>query len=489
MDIDYKELLQEIATFENAGIASFLDILPDPDIVLLKRGEDGRVLDDIASDEQVTQCMINRKYRVLLNERYAFKPGVAGGGQVDARGKLAHKMFLEDLENTVIYNVFSSLLDAPFYGYSVLEIIWEARDGFYRIKDIIPRPHEWFAFNDDGRLIFRGDTNYAGVTVPKSKFIISRHFPTFKNPYGLRLLSRCLWPVAFKKGGVRFLARFLEKFGMPWVIANAPDGATAEQKAEMARNLFSMVQDAVGVIPKGATVQLHSATTNQADIFEVYIDRWDKAISKVLMGQTLTADIGDGGSFAASKTHKDVGDDMAAADRLMITSSMNELAWIYTQVNFGDIPAPTFSYIDDEDLTARADLDKKLYDMGVSFNAEYVEQIYGIDKKYFTVREPQQFPVPAFASVSKDEDATVVTDNQNTLDSAAQTSASLLAEKANISLKVLEKTIKGAESIEELEDALIDLKLDPTEISNILKNVLTNASLFGIISSNSGGRK
>lgn len=34
----------------------------------------------------------------------------------------------------------------------------------------------------------------------------------------------CFWPVAFKKGGMKFWLRFAEKFGSPWVIGKHPRG-------------------------------------------------------------------------------------------------------------------------------------------------------------------------------------------------------------------------------------------------------------------------
>lgn len=456
----------------------------------------------------MTQSIINRKYRILLNENWSIKVGVVGEETPTIQAEKVHKMILEDLENIVMYDTISSLLDAVFYGYSVLEIIWEIRDNFYRIKNIIPRPYYWFAFDKDNNLIFRGE-NIRRDKVPFGKFIMARHFPTFENPYGLRLLSRCLWFVAFKKGGVKFFARFLEKYGMPFVVANAVQGASRQEKENMAKYLYNMVQDAVAVLPAGAEVQLHSATTNQADIFNSYIDRWDKSIAKIIQGQTLTSDIGDVGSFAASATHKSVSDDIARADMMMVTSSLNELFWIYTKINFGDnVKAPTFSYIDSEDLTQRAELDTKLYSMGVRFNDEYIEQTYGIDKKYFTVQETQA-GFPAFANKLEVGNSTFphwqgsnfadtrsaafhqkeinfAKDNMDTpnndfkvLDMQIDTHIKLLADKLNIKTDAIKDIINTSDDLDDMADKLANINMEYDDIKNLLQNIFINSSLMG----------
>lgn len=491
-------ILQEIASFDNAGFISFLNILPDPDIVLLKKGEEAKILKDIETDDQVTQSIINRKYRVLLNENYAVKAGIVGENNVSPQAELVHKMIMEDLENVVMYDIISALLDACFYGYSVLEIIWEIRNNHYRIKNIIPRPYYWFGFNKDGELIFRGE-NIKEEKVPYGKFIMSRHFPSYENPYGLRLLSRCLWSVAFKKGGVKFFARFLEKYGMPFVVANAVAGASRQEKEIMARDLYAMVQDAVAVLPAGAEVQLHSATANQADIFNSYIDRWDKSIAKILQGQTLTSDIGDTGSYAAANTHKSVSDDIARADMMMVTSSLNELFWIYTKLNFGEnVPAPNFSYIDNEDLHLRAELDSKLYNMGVRFNDEYIEQVYGVEKKFFTVQENNGINYPAFANGDKNIDSSLslrmikkekeqnykdIINNSNAdfieLDKQADNNIKALADKLNLKISDIKDIINSANDLDEIADKLSELNIDYDDVVKLMENIFTNSALFG----------
>lgn len=385
-DIDHKSLTAEMATAAAVGedVGGMLGGMPDPDPVLRKRGDDAKVLEDLAADDQVTAAIQNRKLRVLNLGNYDFNPGLLPGGDASKPAILLCTELTADLGPINLRDVFSELLDTPFYGYTVLEIMWEAEGGKYRLAGLVAKPREWFTFDNERRLCLK-PKNGDPVPVPVGKFILVRHFPTYKNPYGLRLLSRCLWPVAFKRGGVGFYTRFLDRFGMPWPVGKSPKGADDKVKKEMAANLASMVRDACLVIPYGSEVDLMQSKMGTGVQFEKYLQRWDKAINKVLMGQTLTTEMDGQGSRAASETHYKVADDMAEADQFLVVSAMNNLAAIYRDINAPDVEAPVFGYHEPEDYQAQAELDTELYTVGVRFTPGHFERRFGLQPDEFTL--------------------------------------------------------------------------------------------------------
>ena len=394
-EIDHRSLVGEVATAAAVGedVGGMLSYLPDPDPVLRKRGDDAKVLEDLASDDQVITAIQNRKLRVLNNSDYDFTPGLLPGKDATPQATALCEELTKDLENISLRNVFSEILDAPFYGYTIIELMWEADGGKFRLADIVAKPREWFTWDADRRPCLKPSMGGDPKPLPGGKFIIIRHFPTYKNPYGLRLLSRCLWPVAFKRGGVRFYTRFLDRFGQPWVLGKSPKGTDLKTKQEMAADLSAMVQDAVAVIPATAEVTLVESKGKAGSQFEEYLQRWDKAISKVLMGQTLTSEMDGQGSRAASETHYTVADDMSEADQAMIEAAMNDLALIYRDINAETVEAPVFGYNEPEDSQAQADLDVKLYSMGVRFTRAHVERRFGLQPDEFTLAEssPEEF--------------------------------------------------------------------------------------------------
>lgn len=386
-NVDHASLTTEIATTAAVGemdVGGMLAGMPDPDPVLRKRGDDARVLEDLTADDQVITAMQNRKLRVLNRPDYDFKPGLLPGKEATAQAENLCEALTTDLEAINLRNVFSEILDTPFYGYSVLEIMWEATAGKYRLADLVAKPREWFTFDRERRPALKPTTGEP-KPLPAGKFIVIRHFPTYKNPYGLRLLSRCLWPVAFKRGGIRFYTRFLERYGMPWPIGKAPKSASQKDKENMAADLASMVRDAVAVIPHGAEVELMQSKGTAGAQFEKYLQRWDKAIFKVIMGQTLTSEMDGQGSRAAAQVHMGVAEDMSEADQFIVASAMNELAIIYRNINAPGVEAPVFGYHEPEDYNAQAELDNKLYTVGVRFAPGHFERRYGLQPDEFTL--------------------------------------------------------------------------------------------------------
>lgn len=399
-----ESLTSEVATRHNAGLTlgaaeGWLATLPDPDPILRKRGDDAAVLDELLADDQVTMAVLARKNRVLNCPHFVLRAGAADGEKPSPKAQMLYDFFMRDLERTNMRAIIFGMLDAPFYGFTPLELIWKKTDNWWHLLDVIPRPPQWFAFDQANKPIFVGNYGFFGGIpqgLPAGKFVFVSHHATYNNPYGLRLLSRCLWAVAFKRGGLQFYSRFVERHGMPWVLGKAPQKALAHEKRAMAGDLARMVQDCVAVIPAGAEVNFLTAGQTQGDLHERFLERQDRAISKIIMGQTLTAEMQGANSLAAAETHKDVADDLADADKAMVADAWNEIAWIYAQVNAGaGVLAPLAAYEEPEDLSTRAELDKKLFDIGVTFTAEHFTNKYGLKESKFTLQQSASPAVPA----------------------------------------------------------------------------------------------
>lgn len=384
---DAQGLLGEIATRDAAGLASlaagWLGVLPDPDPVLRKSGDDARVLEALSADYKVTASMQSRKLKTLLRGDYGFTPGAMPGQEPTTGAKAMTDALARDLERVDIYNTIAQVLEAPYFGFTPVEILWRADGGRLRIADLVPRPRDWFGFGDKGELLFVGERGIPEA-VPRHKFILARHFPTYANPYGLRLLSRCLWPVTFKRAGIEFLMRFAERFGQPWVVGEARPGAQRPERQEMLSGLRSMVREAVAVVSGGSKVQIVESS-GKGELQSKIVTMWDEAIAIMLEGQTLTSQVGEHGSYAAANTHYQVSQDFADADKVLVRTFFNDLAWAYGQVNASGELTPVWDYVDPDDLRARADLGAKLHGQGVRFTRAYFERRFSLAADEFTI--------------------------------------------------------------------------------------------------------
>lgn len=471
-------LLSEIATrsaVQGFDVLGWLGMLPDPDPVLRKRMEGVDVLEELTADDQVTMAMQSRKLKTLNKRDYEFLPGAKRGHDPTPDAARLCDALVEDLEAIDIYNLISEVLDAPYYGMTVVELLWRQDGARLRLADAVAKPRQWFGFNSSNELTFRSLGNIEGKPVPFGKFVLARHFSTYQNPYGLRLLSRVLWPVAFKKGGVKFWMNFAERFGTPWVI-----GTTTGQQQDQDRMLAAltgMIQSAVAVVRGGAEVKVVESSGKSGDVHRQMYDTWNAAISKVLMGQTLTAEVGDTGSYAAAKEHGQVLTDYAAADEHLVTTFFNDLAWAYGQINAGPgVFTPVFRYVEPADYASAAELDTKLKGLGVQFKKSHFVDRYGLSEDEFDVPGPEvPEPVGEFAEGSG-----------NTAQQAIERLvADVLPEGERISAAMIRELLDLVGRAESFDDAQVLLAEylgvpagDPME--DLLHRALVAANLWGM---------
>lgn len=466
-------LSDEIATRKRAlNFYSLANILPDPDIVLKKQGKDIKIYRELLCDPHVFACTQSRKAGVL-----SLDWEINRGLDKDEKAQTIEKL----LKKLDINKLISDILDATQFGFQPLEIMWKKeKSGYILPEKIIAKPPEWFCFDDDNNLKFRTKENYYGEIVPEKKFLLAQNNPSYNNPYGERTLSRVFWSVTFKKGGLKFWVVFTEKYGMPHLIGKHPRGATQEETNTLADMLEEMVQDAIAVIPDDSSVEIQEANkSSSAEIYEKLIDKMNAEISKAILGQTLTTEIGSTGSYAASNTHMQVRQDIIDSDKKLVESVINQLIhWIY-EINYSNEDIPVFAMFapEDVDLTL-AQRDKILSETGVKFTKEYFIKTYGLEDEDFDIRE-DIYPIqnPQFKEFSEQEPSTP---GQEQIESLFKfISETNLTEQAQKMISPLISLIESCESYEEAHELLTDKNLKSKKFEESLQKALFLCELQG----------
>jgi phage gp29-like protein len=246
-----------------------------------------------------------------------------------------------------------------------------------------------------------------GEMLPQDKFIVPRHFATYKNPYGLRTLSRCFWPVAFKKGGLKYWMQFMEKFGIPWLVGKVPRGTSKDQRTALLTDLSTMVQSAVAVINDDETIEAmdmgRGTSSRSNNIYAEMANNANGEISKAILTQTLTTEIGDKGAYAASQSHLKVRSELCEMDKELVAGAFNRLFEICCKLNFAGAVTPQFIFVREEDPKEEyARRDTQLSGQGVRFSEEYYARQYNLRVDEFTVVDPT--PPPAQAAPGNDKE-------------------------------------------------------------------------------------
>ncbi len=392
-----KHLSEEIATRKRSlnYYSLAMSYLPDPDIVLKKQGKDMKVYKELLCDSHVFACVQSRKAGVLSLE-WEINRGLD-------KDETAEKV-IETIKKLDIYKLINDILEATLFGFQPIEIIWGRVDNLVLPIELKAKPSEWFCFDDENQLKFRTKEHYFGEELPPKKFLCPQSNPSYENPYGERTLSRVFWPVTFKKGGLKFWVIFTEKYGIPHLIGKHPRGASEEETDRLAGLLEQMVQDAIAVIPDDSSVEIQEANkSSSAEIFEKLMDKMNAEISKAILGQTLTTEVGSTGSYAASNTHFAVRQDIIDADKKMVEKTINKLIqWIY-EINFSNKDVPVFEMFEVEDIDlGLAQRDKILSETGVKFTKDYFIKNYGLEEDDFDIREDIIPATPQFSQFKEE---------------------------------------------------------------------------------------
>lgn len=309
------------------------DLLPDPDPVLSKLGTSIDVYRSLTSDAHLYSVIQQRKAGVLAAERTLLRQDAP-----DQLFRLTEFIFDELNWEQII----AQMLNAPLYGMSVLEVRWQQE----RIKNktyLLPcaieeKPVEWFRFTENNELMYTGGALQLRIAAAEPRFIVVRNNPSYNNPYGERALSRCYWPVIFKRNGFKFWMLFTEKYAMPFLLGKQPRGLTEQQSLDLLDKLETMVQDSVAVIPDDSSVSfVEGSRSFSSDAYKKFLEFCNAEISKAVLTETLTTEITGKGSYSAAQTHHSVLRSVYSGDKRLIERSINRFIKQIALLNFPDV--------------------------------------------------------------------------------------------------------------------------------------------------------
>jgi phage gp29-like protein len=382
-----EDLRREIATIQtDPNRMLFGDRIQPEDATLATRGA-GKGLwlyDELERDGQVFATLQTRRL-ALIGRRWEVDPG--DDSPAAAR---AAKMVQELLGTLGVERLAETLLDALLKGVAIAELIWEPRDGLVVPVEVKARDPRRFAFR--AKADPRGRIGYPlrlltrrqpldGEPVPLRKFIVHRFGSRYDNPWGLGLGHRLFWPVFFKRQGVAFWLSGLEKFGQPTALGRYPNGTPEAEQKKLLAALQAIATDAGVAVPEGMVIELLEAKrAGTFDAYESLARYMDEDISKIILGQTLTSQVGSSGSRALGDVHNQVRLEITKGDADLLSATLNAtlVPWI-VQLNMPSAPPPRlwWDVSEADDLAAAAERDERLFGIGFRPTAQRIAEVYG----------------------------------------------------------------------------------------------------------------
>ena len=478
------ELASRSRSIDFYGIGNLL--LPNPDPVLKKQGRDITIYQELLTDDRVAGGMINRTAasKALLWE--------INRDQATVR---QHKAVREIFNKLAMNRIIEQTLKARGFGFAPLEVMWSLRDGLIVPVDLVLKPQQWFLFDQGNILKFRSRENYIiGEELPRYKFLCPTNEADYANPYGLGLLSRCFWPVTFKRGGWKFWVTFAEKFGQVWPIGKLPRSATAEQTTALLDVLDRMLQDGSAVIPDDGSIDLMESGTKTAtsDLFRGVIAEANSAITTVWLGHAGAGE-STPGKLGGESLATDVRDDLRDDDANLVMETLQQLIDWTCEINWGSSDnSPTFIMREKDQIDiSQAERDDKLSTAmklsGLTLTREYYQKTYGLDEEdvgssdsLLVTRDSKKGQLPVTSNESR-VTASFAEGAPDTLTRLVDHAGDRLDRSTSAWLDTVKQIVTHAESLEELRDSILaaypDLPVEET--ARIMAEETMKAAMMG----------
>jgi phage gp29-like protein len=394
----------------------------------------------------------------------------------------------------VIQQAAFDMLDSLGKGFSATEIIWNADGPLWFPERLEVRDPRWFQFDRvDGRTLYMRDEHHPdGVALPRGKFIL--HHSAAKTGLPIRggLARAACWAYLFQNFALKDWVLFIETFGKPLRLGRYEGGVATPADIDILIDAVqSLGTDAAAVLPKSMLIEFPEVQNARGDnqLWRLLLEYLDRQVSKLVIGQTLTADTGEsgGGSYALGGVHNEVRMDILADDAKALTDTINrDLIRVLVDLNFADVtqyPRYALRVEEPEDLTALIGIVKEGVAMGQPVSTKWFSEKFGIplpeEGEERLVRNQEsgirsQEPAAQAARSAHKAEPALLEANVDRL--AAQT-----APMIENWLGTIEAMLEAAGSLEEFREMLLKAypKLDTQSLADTLASAMTAMTLAG----------
>ena len=303
---------------------------------------------------------------------------VQSGGD-DAQSIKAAELLSDALAYTNFDRAKENIISCRYFGYSASEIIWERVGGDVLPVHFITVPHRRINFdiqNDEPKLI--GEHEYrGGESLAPGKWIYAINRDSIcPRPSRAGLLRTASFFSLFKKMALRDSVIRSEKFGIPFILGvySSDEGFGEDSIDKLEEAVANLGEDGQAVINDKAEIKSIGGLTDGVDLHAKIIDLSNGEISKLITGATLNADSGGPGSFALGRVHETRAFFFVKADAQLVQQHFEDdiaLPFIaYNGFTNAKPPRLKIHIAQTDDPSARMQLYKSAFDMGIEFDSE-----------------------------------------------------------------------------------------------------------------------
>lgn len=318
-----------------------------------------KVIDVDDQIETVTRARINN----VLSKK--FKLVDKNGKEVPEKTKLLQKLWFRDF--------IEYALASKWWGHSLVNfgnVVGTASAGDIRFDGIKLVPRE-YVLQERSMVV-----NIPGF--PSGKDYRDQPWADWCLPIGkerdLGTFMKVAPLVIFKRNALIYWTEYCELFGMPMRKGHT-DIRDEEMRSNMENMLANMGAKAWGVFDINDNIEFVEAAKNSNNsIYDLLIDRIDRAIAKVFLGQTGTTD--EKAYSGSSKVHKEVGDNVTKADLEWLEFIVNDSLLPLLNLHGWGLKGYYLKYDESLSISDQFEIDGKLLDY-YEIPENYITEKYG----------------------------------------------------------------------------------------------------------------
>jgi len=408
-------------------------------------------------------------YRSVLSTRKHAIEGLemyvqSAGDDKDALA-IAEAVTEDIAEHADMMDLRKNALDALGKGFSVNEIIWNTEGARWKPETFIFRDPRWFAYNKETGLLSLRDV-YGMELSPLDPYKFIIHEPNLLSgkqiTSGLSFTALFYWLV--KTYDVTSWAAFADRFGYPVRLGKYGRKATKEDIATLKRAVAAIGSDVGAVIPDSMVIDIieSKTTSGTSEVYEKIADWSDKQLSKLVLGQTASAE-GTPGKLGDSQDQQAVRQDILKADVRQLEQTLNrDLVIPYVKFNFGTqerYPKLKIKYVEPKNVQLIVDSVTKLVPLGLKVKPQEMNALLGLsspekDDVVLTAPSPLGFDMNSQNKSGIALNASEVSHDEIELDDSES--------------GLIEITDDIAEVIEKAADKAVDFKSFETELEKLV---------------------
>ncbi len=378
------------------------------------------------------------------------------------------------------------LLDGTLYPVAVAEKVFQATGSGFALREIVPVPHRLLDFTSGSLRIrevdARGYVTSSTVAPDPARYIVHRgHLLSAPDHFGGPMRSIVLWWLlsVMDRG---WWARFLERFGAPFLVGKYDQADDASRR--ILERAFDFATKIGGlVISRDTEVELkQAASSDSGDGYERFLTICQREKSKLIIGQTLSAEAQSTGmNSGQSSAHEAVRDDIREFDAMMLSGALRmQLFAQLLEINGlpGRPPTITFGGESPKEATQTGDLLESLAKAGLRVSDKGLPTI---SKRIgMPVERAPAAPAPALPFVAAF--STPAAPSPADLDAVAAAGAADLAAAFRGDLEPVARIIRESRSAGECEQRIREFtaKWRPGRSTAVIEQALTAYAANGV---------